>query len=488
MEKLEEYAIGKGFELGGKVLSYILGKIWDFTSDKVPKIKYKKILDNTAELADNFLYFFDLNIKAKKDYKNDNVFKKFDIEIIYSIINEIFKKENMNIKMEEKIKEDINNFSLDDASNNFTILLIVPEKKVEDKILKELSDRYKIEKINENEFSFKIKFKDNFKNISKINIIKYNNINDFKKHINCVWYFPKTENIPNKDESIEKINELNLPIIYVYQKEQISKNKLLKIPKEINIENDEIIHNFNKSVIEIDDKDKNLTYLIQKSIFIKIIKNFEKYIINKSKVTLENIIKNIHFDSGNKIDNINILIGHPMKNLFSSLIFNDKKISDFAKSKNQELLNKYKEYLKGYENSYFSEFIKKNGSEYISLIKDKSSLRNILSNKMGILSIEQKELLEILDEFEHNNIDFIEQIDINKKDNSKDDKNINDFNDQLRIKFNDYYIHKASLYIIELVTIIIKDTLIKYYKLSTIQYFIDLYDNEVIFLNETKEK
>ena len=183
MEKLQEYVIGKGFELGGQVLSYILGKIWDFTSDKVPKIKYKKILDNTAELADNFLYFFDLNIKAKKDYKNDNVFKKFDIEIIYSIINEIFKNENMNIKMEENIKEDINNFSLDDASNNFTILLIVPEKIVEDKIIKELSDRYKIEKINENEFSFKIKFKDNFKNISKINIIKYNNINDFKKHI-----------------------------------------------------------------------------------------------------------------------------------------------------------------------------------------------------------------------------------------------------------------------------------------------------------------
>ena len=104
---------------------------------------------------------------------------------------------------------------------------------------------------------------------------------------------------------------------------------------------------------------------------------------------------------------------------------------------------------------------------------------------MGILSIEQKELLEILDEFEHYNIDFIEQIDINKKDNSKNGKNIND---QLRTKFNDYYIHKASLYIIELVTIIIKDTLIKYYKLSTIQYFIGLYDNEVIFLNEIKEK
>ena len=182
------------------------------------------------------------------------------------------------------------------------------------------------------------------------------------------------------------------------------------------------------------------------------------------------------------------LIKDRMKNLFSSLIFNDKKISVFANSKRKELLNKYVEYLKGYENSYFSEFIKKNGSEYISLIKDKSSLRNILSNKMGILSIEQKELLEILDEFEHNNIDFIEQIDINKKDNSKDDKKINDFNDQLRIKFNDYYIHKASLYIIELVNIIIKDTLIKYYKLSTIQYFIGLYDNEVIFINETKEK
>ena len=38
---------------------------------------------------------------------------------------------------------------MDDASNNFIILLLVPEKIVEDKIIKELSDRYKIEKIND---------------------------------------------------------------------------------------------------------------------------------------------------------------------------------------------------------------------------------------------------------------------------------------------------------------------------------------------------
>ena len=44
-----------------------------------------------------------------------------------------------------------------------------------------------------------------------------------KNIFNCVWYFPNTENIPNEDESIEKINELNLPIIYVYQKEQIKR-------------------------------------------------------------------------------------------------------------------------------------------------------------------------------------------------------------------------------------------------------------------------
>ena len=72
------------------------------------------------------------------------------------------------------------------------------------------------------------------------------------------------------------------------------------------------------------------------------------------------------------------LIKDRMKNLFSSLIFNDKKISVFANSKRKELLNKYVEYLKWYENSYFSEFIKKNGSEYISIIKDRNSLRNIL--------------------------------------------------------------------------------------------------------------
>ena len=77
--------------------------------------------------------------------------------------------------------------------------------------------------------------------------------------------------------------------------------------------------------------------------------------------------------------------------------------------------------------------------------------------------------MEILDELEHCKIDFIEAIDINKKEKPKDDQvNEDDFNSKLKIKFNDYYIENASKYIIELVALFIKNAFIKCYKISSI--------------------
>ena len=85
-------------------------------------------------------------------------------------------------------------------------------------------------------------------------------------------------------------------------------------------------------------------------------------------------------------------------------------------------------------------------------------------NKKQNLTDDEKENMEILDELEHCNIDFIEAIDINKKENPKDDtKNEQDFNSKLKSKFNAYYLENASKFIIELVILFIKKAFIKFY-------------------------
>ena len=45
-----------------------------------------------------------------------------------------------------------------------------------------------------------------------------------------------------------------------------------------------------------------------------------------------------------------------------------------------------------------------------------------MSNQANVLTNDQKVALEILDEIEHSTIDFIDQIDLNKKDEPKNDK------------------------------------------------------------------
>ena len=60
MELFTEYCIDKGKELGAKIASYLFTKIYEYSRDKMSKIKYKKILDFSSEFAEKFLNFIDL--------------------------------------------------------------------------------------------------------------------------------------------------------------------------------------------------------------------------------------------------------------------------------------------------------------------------------------------------------------------------------------------------------------------------------------------
>ena len=472
MELLKEYCIDKGKELGAKIASYLFTKIYEYSRDKMSKIKYKKILDFSSEFAEKFLNFIDLRFKIKKDYKNDTVFQKFQTDNVKLIINEIFEKENIKETIEIRIKDDINEFNLNNKSLN--ILLFGNQKIAIDELFNNIHNLFQLENINDNEFSFNIKLKDTFKEIKKINLIKYYENFDYNKEIKCIWYFYEKENNEDKeDKFLKEFFEKNIPIIYIDQTREMNKEGENCLPENINFEDNTILKNYNYFEIEFNEinnkESKHIINLIEKSIINILIKQYEIFMNNKTQKVLENIFKSLKFDSGNKIDNINILTGQFLKKIFSTLIFKEKNISPFAKSKIKELLNKYKEYLKSYEESYFSEFVKKGGDEYISKIKESINKRNTNLNKKKNLTEEERENMEILDELEHCKIDFIEAIDINKKEKPKDDQvNEDDFNSKLKTKFNDYYIENASKYIIELVVLFIKNAFIKCYKIFSI--------------------
>ena len=476
MERFQEYCIDKAFELGGKVVSCILEKIYEYSKENMSKIKYKNILDYSKEFSENFLNYIDFSV-SKKGYKNDNMFLKFDKDNVKLRINEIFEKENIGESIQNRIIIDINDFNSNDIYQNLNILLFNHEKISMDKFFKILNNKLKIEKIDDNEYSINIEFKDNFENVKKITLIKYHEVFEFNKKINCVWYFIEKENIKDENKLVEQILEKNIPIIYIHQLEQIKREQLISVEGNINIENDNMLNSFNNDVIDINEvntkDDNHFMNLITKSIFNILIKNYEIYITKKCKEVSENNLKLLKFESGIKIDKIVTLNLQFLKNIFSALLFEG---------------NKYKDYLLEYEKSYLSEFVKKIGDDYIALIKEKINNKNIKLNQKPNLSSEEKEQMEIYNELEHFKIDFIQQIDINAKEIPNDDKkNENGFITNLKIKFNDYFVEKASIYIIELVILLIKENFIKNYKLSALRSYMNISNDKKVFINEIKE-
>ena len=95
MEILSDFAVDKGKEFLEKILSYVSDAIIDYVGEKTQKIRYKKMFDSSVEFGKKFLNFYGKNIEKKQSFRNDNVFKNFDKNIVYSIIEEIFEKENI---------------------------------------------------------------------------------------------------------------------------------------------------------------------------------------------------------------------------------------------------------------------------------------------------------------------------------------------------------------------------------------------------------
>ena len=64
---ISNYCEDKLKESGVKYLINVITKLWGYTQEILPEIKYKSILDKSSVIAEKFLYFFDLSIKEKDE-------------------------------------------------------------------------------------------------------------------------------------------------------------------------------------------------------------------------------------------------------------------------------------------------------------------------------------------------------------------------------------------------------------------------------------
>ena len=492
MEILSDFAVDKGKEFLEKILSYVSDAIIDYVGEKTQKIRYKKMFDSSVEFGKKFLNFYGKNIEKKQSFRNDNVFKNFDKNIVYSIIEEIFEKENIEKDLNILINQEITNFHLQRNCDELNILLINNKKELLNKFIEIISDSFDIIENNNNKICFNIELDDYFTELKKVNLIKRLDKN-LNKDINCIWYFVDKDKIEKIENSLkEEFLEKNKPIIYIYQKQKINIKNIISLsgtPDSINFEDNNIINNFNNNIIDINesnsndlDNEKYIFSLIKKTLFNILINNYEKNCSEKAEKLSKDINGKINFYTDNKLDNILILNGQYMKKIFSILLYKGEKISAFAKFKYKELLNKYIEHLKGYEKSYFDEIKKKSEDEYVSKIKDEINIININLKQKKNVSKEDLYNLELYNEIENNKIEFIQNHEMNS--NEKENSYAENFSSQLISKFYDFFIEKSSVYINELVIQIIKETLIKYYKLAAIKLFVSLNNDEEIFLSE----
>ena len=494
MEIFSDFAKDKGKEILENILSYISDKIFDYISDKTKKIKYKELFENSMESSKKFILFFSNIIEERHEFKNDTVFKNFDKKIVNSIIEEIFEKEKIENELNILFKNELNNFHLKNNSDKLNILLICQNKALLDKFEELITKDFNAINKSDGMISFNIDLEEYFTEIKKVNLIRYKENITANQDYNCIWNLIDEDNNKKDDNNfIGELAEKNIPIINIYQKDKINKEKIISLsnsPNSINIDEKNLLTNFNNNIIDIDktnnDGEKQIICLIKKSLFNILINNYEENCFQKSQEVSKNINEKIQIDTNSKIDNIYSLNKQNLIKIFSILLFKGKNISDFTKSKAKEIMIKYKDYLKGYEESYFSEITKLSTNEYITKIKEEINEINIKSKQKKNLSKEDIDDLELYNKINQQKIDFIRINEMNNSNKINDIKSIDseNYNATLRSKFNVYFVTKSCIFINELVILFIKDNFIKYYKLAVFKTIISLEEGQEIFLKE----
>lgn len=497
-----EYLIDIGENYLKSFLNYLFDKLKDTLTDIIKKLNYEDVIDikNMAKELGKAIIINFSEILEKNEYKNDEIYKEFDINRVKSLINEIFKQEAIDDNIKLKIKKDLKDFRIENNySNMINILLIGKESKEKNKFMEIISKIFNIS----NENIINIEFKEYFNKIKFINIINYNNNDNLNNNINCIWYFIEEE-IQNNDIKNIKTDNLsnNIPIIYIHFKDIINKEKK-QISSNLNISNENINNNYyyifeNHHIIDInkinEQFNKNINCkleikeyflnLIEKSILNILIKDNEFKIETKYKNILDIIDKRTkNFAFGNKINNLSNFNYQIVYKIFKEFLF-EKDLPKSVKKNIKKILHYYQKYLESLQNSYFSLLF----SRIKSNLKDK--YRN-MKNDINLISLnkiykDNEEDLKfiILRKIYDQTILYIDTIEVMNDDDKNEKSNIikvkssysDDINIIIKNILEDYFLNKSSIFINELIINIIKEKII------------NIYNNEYLFVLKQKRE
>ena len=462
---MESIALKAGKKLGEYLLKYGCDKIKDWIKKKIDTNNNDELeeLLNDVLVEKDILLHLEKILESKDNFKNERIFKNFNDEEIKSIINEMFVEEKIDEKIKERIKIEMKNFQIND--DNILDVLIKDKDKESKEIIRFKETLNKIFNKDKNGF-INIDIKDS---LIRINKIKF--INEPNDKYDCLWDFDKArkEDFDNLEKNI------NDPIIYIYFKNNLSSEKI----HLINNFDKKYIKYFNNHIIDIDNK-QNYLNLFEKSMINILINNNKNETEKKSNEITDNILSRINFDSGNEINKIAILNNSLIQAIFKKFIF-EEKLSNSAKGKCLKILSKYQEYIESRKKSYYSSFITKCCNEIIEILRNKIDKKNLKPNSQN------KKEEEFMEDTHKKSILFINEMSNGKYNDLNNSQNIDiktSYGDSLSQKlgrtFEDYFLHKTSIFINLLVIRCIKEIINDYYETLIIQYFYDIHKDDYI--------
>ena len=449
----------------------------------------------------------------KVNYKDATIFKIFDKEKVNKMIDEIFKKEKIYENIKEKAKKQFYYYKIDNDKGIFTILLRADNNKNITKFMKIFLKIFEVStnKKNKRFIKFENEIPELKEKIYKIKLLEDNNDDNSKEKFDCIWNFVNQDseeednNNEYKNNFKNKEKYKNIPILNIYFKDQIEPGKIGKYSDlnislknanymklitdyiiDINQINEEIKNNKNISDIK-----KPFLNLIEKTCLNILIKNHEIENNNKSKEIINFIEAKIdNFSFGNKIMNLAIMNNQITQFIFKKFFF-EKKLANSIKKISKEFLQNYQTFLENRKNSFFSSIFlnvknqmlmkmreKKMG--YIDKIKELDNSQQdkikeinlyIELNDIIILSINKIAIFE--DKKEKSTDQYYEILSLNSK-------RLDDLNEIIQTYLEDYYLKKSSIFINEILTNTLRETITYNYTIRLIRdYFVC--KNELVF-------
>ena len=427
------------------------------------------------EINDKILKQFD-KIMEKNiiDYKNDTqLFKKFKKDKVVKEIEIIFQKLDFENDIKKKSKTIFNDNS--QIGKDFGVLNILLNGDEEN--IKKFIEIFNINKNDKNEYYFKNEINLLKDTIKQIKLFDNKNINN--NNIDYIWEFIGVTKINNeiKDKDNSKNGNIsdNIPIIYVYFKDELEIEKIDNFTNlNLSVDNLNYIRLFSNYIIDTNNNstsnssDKKILFnLVEKTVLNILINKYKKDKETKSNKIIDGInTHNPKFSFGNKIDYLYIMNYQEVKSIFKELL-------------GEEILDKNKNY---------SEFIKQLLKSYQKdIIEVKNTFLSDVFNKI----INPHNLQEIVKEITFNEKDEIKKL-INevmnkiisnlsyKSDNSN---KIDSINKMINIKLEDYLLQSSCSFINELITNTLKEGIIKIYAISIIKNYYEIHNKEYVFID-----